>query len=76
MYTQMTVIVDGALDYEQDYYDYVMLDDAIRNVREDALDDGYHTEIYLIHHDHHPDGEECTCVQHLQDHNPAYVFND
>lgn len=74
MYDQVSVVVDGALESEEIFTDYLLESEYIRSVAEDALGDGYETEVYVIEHDHSPDDEECACVQYLTDHHPRYVF--
>jgi len=74
-YVTITVIVDGALESEDDFTDYALAEEWIREVARDAENDGVLTEVYLLRHEHDPfeDGD-CSCIQYITDHHPAYVF--
>jgi hypothetical protein len=75
MYADVTVVVDGAVDSEERFYDYALMDEFIRSVEEDAKADSYPTEVYIVYHEHKETEDECSCVQYLTDHHPAYTFN-
>jgi hypothetical protein len=74
MYAEVTVIVDGALDQEATFTDYLLQEQFVDGVREDAEADGYPTEVFVIEHEHAP-GAECECVQYVTDHHPRYAWN-
>ena len=75
MYTEATVIVNGGLEETAIFHDYLMLEDWLDGVEEDAEAHGYLTEVYFLEHGHSEDVAECECVQYLQDHRPSHVFN-
>jgi hypothetical protein len=70
----VTVIVDGALDQEEVFTDYLRLEEFLSQVGDDAESDGYLTEVFVLEHDHEI-GIECECAQYALDHRPTYVFN-
>jgi hypothetical protein len=47
----------------------------VSQVRDEARDHGYLTELYVVEHEHEPMAE-CSCVQYLTDHHPTYTWND
>jgi hypothetical protein len=73
MYAETSVIVDGALEESETFFDYALLDEYVDSVREDAEGHGYPTELYILWHDHKP--AECECIQYVQDHKPAHSWN-
>lgn len=77
VYADVTVIVDGALEKEEIFHDYALMDDFIEKEVEDAESDGYPTEIFVLYHSHEDlkDGEECQCIQFEQDHKPYRTVN-
>lgn len=74
MYDQITVIVDGALEEEENFFDETLEHEFCMKIRDEALGHGYPVEIYRITHDHDAN-LECECVQYSQDHRPIYAFN-
>jgi hypothetical protein len=74
MYVDVSVIVDGALDEEVTFHDEILLQQYLADVEADANGDGYHTEVYVVWHDH-ADGVECECIQYLSDYAPAHSYN-
>ena len=75
MYAQVTVVVDGALEAEETFHDYALMDEYIKGVEQDALGDGCPTEVYILEHEHADDVEDCACAQFVTDHHPAYSWN-
>lgn len=75
-YADVTVVVDGAVEQEEQFTDYLLLEQFIDGVREDAEGDGYPTEVYVLYHEHEPGEDECTCVQYVTDHHPQYQWNE
>lgn len=73
-YATVTVVVDGALESEETFFDYLLQDQFIDSVREDAESDGYPTEVYVQYHEHEP-SDECECAQYETDHHPAFAWN-
>ena len=72
-YATLTIVVEGALESETDYFDYALLEAAIRDVADEAKADGYETQVYVLEHAHAPDAD-CECVQFLADLRPTYTF--
>jgi hypothetical protein len=76
-YTEVSLIVDGALAEEETFYDgdelemekfvegIIALGKIVKN----------HVEIFTIRHEHPElvDDEACSCVQYLQDHRPMWA---
>ncbi len=76
MYLDASVVVDGALEEDSTFYDYLFFEEWLRGVEEDAESHGYLTEIYVVEHAHSvEDGADCACVQYLTDHHPYRTFN-
>lgn len=75
MYATVTVIVDGALESEENYSDDLLMREHLRDIAEDAASDGYPTQVYVLTHEHADDGRECACIQYSQDHRPVHTFN-
>ena len=77
-----TVIIDGALDIDEYVLTDANLHARILDVATDAAGDfeagpdgdGFDTQVFFMWHDHPPTVEECSCVQYLTDHRPAYIF--
>lgn len=74
MYIEASTVVAGAEEDREVFTDYMLYEVWLDDVRADAYDTGYRIEVYEVEHDH-PIGEDCECVQYLQDHRPAHVFN-
>lgn len=73
-YVQVSVLVGGALVEERDLPPEEVAEYR-RQVGRQAVRVGLHTEVFLIPHPHPATEEECACVQFLQDHHPADVWN-
>jgi hypothetical protein len=73
MYADVSVVVDGALEDEQTFYDETLMAEFIREIEDEARSDGYPTQVYVLFHDH-PEGE-CECIQYVQSHKPYAEFN-
>lgn len=71
-YVTITVVVAGALELEEDFFDYALAEQAIRDAAEAAEGDGYRTEVYVLEHEHEPG--ECECAQFVTDHRPRWTF--
>ncbi len=78
MYADVIVIVDGAVEDEECFRDYLVMAEFVQTIADEAASHGYPTEIYVVHHEHDDLGpdEECACVQHLSDHRPKYAYNE
>ena len=76
-YAEVSVIVNGALEEEETFTDYLLLEEYVKNIESDAEDHGYLTEVHIVQHEHEPlqGDDECACVQYLTDHHPTYVYN-
>lgn len=75
MYSEVTVIVDGAQEEDETFTDYLLQEEFITKIGMDAVDHGYHTEVFVINHEHDMTDEECSCVQMLTDHSPYQEWN-
>lgn len=75
MYIDVSVVVNGALEESDTFLDYLVFEDWLESLKADAESHGYLTEVYAVEHDHPLSEDECTCVQYLTDHHPAYIFN-
>lgn len=73
-YTDVTLVVDGALDSETRYADDALMQQEIDLLRIEAEQIGATFEIFLVVHNHAPTNE-CGCVEALQDHRPSFVFD-
>jgi len=74
-YVTLSVIVDGALERETNYFDETLLHENMRDEIRDQKDHGYPTEIYYLWHDHAP-VSDCNCMEYAQDHNPYWTSQD
>lgn len=77
MYTEITVIVEGAEDdsiiFDIDEYNEI---DAFIDAKEaEAKENGLHYEIYVDNHEHDQGQGECFCNQMQNDMFPEYEFN-
>ncbi len=77
MYLDASVIVDGALEEDSTFHDYLVFEAWLEGVKEDAASHGYLTEVFVVEHDHADleQDEECACVQYLTDHHPYLTLN-
>jgi hypothetical protein len=73
-YADVTVIVEGAVEEDSIFTDEVRLRKYIGQIEEQAKGDGYHTEVFILRHEHSPD-VECECAQYVTDGRPAYEWN-
>lgn len=65
-YADVTVIVDGALETEARFHDYLLMNHHIAEEQAEAISHGYPTEIYVQYHEH-AEGE-CECAQYHHPH--------
>lgn len=72
-YAEVSVVVDGALEESETFYDETPLSEYVESIRQEAEGHGYPTEVYVLYHDHSP--SECECAQYVTDHHPAYSWN-
>lgn len=75
MFADVDVVVDGALDSTERFYDEGIMSQHIDREIEFALGDGLPLEIYVSFHEHEEDDNECPCSQYVTDGRPKYVFN-
>lgn len=75
MFAEVTVIVDGALEETAIFYDYAVQAAWMEDLKADAMDHGYPTEVFVVEHDHAVTVEECVCVQYRTDHKPVWSHN-
>jgi hypothetical protein len=73
MHADVSVVVDGALEEDETFFDYALMEQYLSEVEADAVDHGYLTEVYVVWHDHEPG--DCDCIQYLTDHHPTYTYN-
>ena len=71
MYADVTVIVDGAVGTEDTFYDYALMEQFIDTIRDEAMGDGYPTDVYIQYHEHDMTDNECICAQYETDHHPT-----
>lgn len=74
MYAEVTVIVNGALEEEETFHDYALMDAFLAEVRREASSHGYPTEVFVLYHEH-PLQAECECIQFETDHHPLFTYN-
>ena len=74
-YATLSVVIDGAVDEEDDYFDQTLLDDRLWHLAEESQAHGYPTSVYVLYHDHDRSVVDCECVQYLQDHRPLAEYN-
>jgi hypothetical protein len=67
--------LNGAVEEDTTWYHETLWLDYVSQVRDEARDHGYLTELFVVEHEHAPVAE-CECVQYLTDHMPVYVWND
>lgn len=75
VYAELTVVVDGAVESEETFTDYLLMDERVREIGEDAQGDGYPTEVFIQYHEHDITDGECLCVQYETDRKPAHSWN-
>ena len=78
-YADVTVIVNGALDEEERFYDPETADQFILETQGDLSRDYLksdieNAQIFTLEHSHMP--RECVCVQYLTDHDPVWSIGD
>jgi hypothetical protein len=74
-YSEISVVVDGALEEEQTFTDYLLEAEYLDRIEEEATDHGYPTEVFRLYHEHNPSDEDCGCIQYVQDHHPYASYN-
>lgn len=70
-YTEVTVVVDGALDKEETFRNPTGAQAYIEAIIAESKLDKVPTQIFKLDHDH-AEGEECECAQYVTDHKPIY----
>lgn len=77
MYTELTLIVEGALEESQIFYpaDGSIMDAWIEACEEAAQLDGMESEIFKLEHNHEVTLADCTCAQFVTDHHPIHHWN-
>ena len=73
-HADVSVIVDGAVESDSLFTDYLLMDAFVKEVEADAHGHGHLTEIRVLYHDHEI-GIDCECAQTVTDHTPLYTFN-
>ncbi len=77
-YSRAIVIVDGEREQERIFTDYLLFDEFISEVRDDAASDGTDTKVHVFWHDEHEPSEECNdrCDSPVitEDRSPQYEF--
>lgn len=80
MYIEATAVVEGALDTQTTFSDESSFNQWMENQHTKAQEDGLHTQIYKLVHEHDYVGAdsrlECDCIQYLHDHRPFASWND
>ena len=81
-YTEVTVVVDGALDDWCTFTNEDTMLQYISEVEAAAKEDGLPTQVHTLFHEHDEitaeeadAGDECSCIQYLQSHLPTYEWN-
>lgn len=72
-YADVAVVVDGAIDQEEVFHDYLLMDAFIEETLEEAEADGFSVEIFILYHEHAPN-PDCCCAQYAADHKPAHTY--
>jgi hypothetical protein len=62
-YSEIEVSVDGTKEETATFTDYLLEEQYIEQIRQEAKDDGYVREVQILRHDHSPGGA-CNC-QHF-----------
>lgn len=78
-YWSASVVVDGALEHEDDVSPEG-LDELLKKTKDEASADGLPTEVFAIWHEHAPrtddDDAEDVCAQYATDHRPIWSSED
>ena len=74
MYVTISTVVEGALESEENFFDYLLVSEHLREIAEDAESSGYTIEVYALEHPHDP-AEECECIQYEQSLKPVITHN-
>lgn len=74
-YTELQVVVDGSVDHWDSYTSKGALDAKVQEYVTSPHPYGL-TEIYLMHHDHPMQDEECACIQYKQSSKPDIVIDN
>lgn len=72
VFSEVTVLVDGAVDECAVFFDYALEAAFIEDVKEEAEGHGYPTKIHVLYHDFHDFDVECECAQYETDHRPVW----
>lgn len=75
MYATTDLVIEGALEESETFYDETLLREYVYRLREELAGDGVNGALYVIWHEHEPT-LECLCVQYLQDHQPYETFGE
>lgn len=76
-YTEVTVIVNGAVDQAETCQNPRSVARICNEVASWAHDHpDLPVQIFLLHHEHALSTEECSCIQYLSDYGPTMSFND
>lgn len=75
-YATLSVVVDGALELEEDHTDDTVLRERLREIADDAAQHGLRTDVYILQHAHDETDHECHCMQYVQDHRPVHTLNE
>ncbi len=59
-YSEVEVSVDGTKAETATFTDYLLEEQYIEQIRQEAKDDGYVREVQILRHDHSPGGA-CNC---------------
>ncbi len=77
-WSRAIVVVDGEQEQERTFTDYLLLDEFVNEVRDDAAGDGTNTKIYMFWHDEHepsePCNNRCDSPEISEDRAPQYEF--
>ncbi len=74
-YAEVEVIVNGALEETEYFHDETLMHSFINEIKREATDHGYSTDIYVLWHGHNMDSEECFCSQYQIDGRPVLCLN-
>lgn len=84
-YTEVTLVVEGAVDQEWQVGPDGSLQDLVNNLDKEQAKEGWTGQLYVLHHEHEPppadlgpvddlDALGCECAQYAQDHRPYRVW--
>ena len=72
-YADVSVIVDGALDESETFFDCLVMGEYLESIQSEAKSHGYPTSVFVLYHEHEETDEGCDCIQYLQDHHPWWT---